>query len=98
MEMPSMEAVYQRLKDQGFEILAVNLGEKREQVAPFMRENKLSFPAALDEKGIIGGYYGVQAIPTTYILDKRGLIVSRVTGSLDWNKPGVIAAFETLLE
>jgi thiol-disulfide isomerase/thioredoxin len=97
-EMPSMEAVYQRLKDQGFMILAVNVGETGAQVAPFMRENKLSFPAALDEKGVIGGYYGVQALPTTYILDKRGLIISRMTGSIDWNQPGIIAAFETLLK
>jgi cytochrome c-type biogenesis protein len=97
VEMPSMEAVYQRLKDRGFEILAVNLGETEAQVAPFMRENNLTFPAALDGKGIIGGYYGVQAIPTTYILDKRGFIVSRMTGSIDWNRPEIIAAFETLL-
>jgi cytochrome c-type biogenesis protein len=97
MEMPSMEAVYQRLKDQGFEILAVNEGEKRDQVAPFMREYTLSFPAALDEKGNIGAAYGVQAIPATYILDRRGLIVSRMIGSIDWNEPKIIAAFETLL-
>ncbi|MDR2478561.1 MAG: redoxin domain-containing protein [Treponema sp.] len=97
MEMPSMEAVYQRLKDQGFAILAVNVGESRDQVAPFMRETKLSFPAALDEKGIIGGHYGVQALPTTYILDRRGLIVARMVGSIDWNQPGIIAAFESLL-
>ena len=98
MEMPSMEAVYQRLKDQGFAILAVNVGENREQVAPFMRENKLSFPAALDESGKISGYYGVQALPTTYILNKEGFIVSRLVGSIDWNQPEIITAFETLLK
>ena len=97
MEMPSMEKVYQGLKDRGFEIMAVNLGEKEKQVSDFMGENKLSFPAALDENGIIGAYYGVQAIPTTYILDRRGLIISRVTGAIDWNQPDIISAFETLL-
>ncbi|GHV93761.1 cytochrome c biogenesis protein CcsB [Spirochaetia bacterium] len=97
MEMPSMEAVYQRLKDRGFEILAVNVGEKGDQVLGFMKENKLNFPAALDETGIIGAYYGVQAIPTTYIIDKRGLIISRVVGAIDWNQPGIITAFESLL-
>ncbi|MDR0584494.1 MAG: redoxin domain-containing protein [Treponema sp.] len=97
MEMPSMEKVYQGLKDRGFEIMAVNVGENGEQVSNFMRENKLNFPAAFDESGIIGAYYGVQAIPTTYILDRRGLIISRVVGAIDWNQPDIINAFEALL-
>jgi peroxiredoxin len=98
MEMPSMEAVYQKLKDRGLTILAVNLGEKSDAVAAFMKEHKLTFAAALDESGRIGMQYGAQAIPTTYIIDKRGLIVSRVVGSINWNGEKVIAAFEALLK
>jgi cytochrome c-type biogenesis protein len=98
MEMPSMEKTYKRLKDRGFEILAVNSGEKKEQVSGFMRENGFSFPAALDESGTISSSYGIQAIPTTYILDRRGLVISRVVGAIDWNQPGIIAAFEALLD
>ena len=97
VEMPSMEAVYQRLKAQGLTILAVNLGEKPQAVADFMRENKLTFAAALDQSGKTGMQYGAQAIPTTYIIDKRGLIVSRVVGSINWNQEKIIAAFEALL-
>jgi thiol-disulfide isomerase/thioredoxin len=95
-EMPSMEAVYKRLKDRGFEILAVNIGEDSKQVSPFMGRYGLNFPAALDTTGRVSSLYGVQAIPTTYIIDSRGLIVSRVVGSIDWNTPKIIAAFETL--
>ncbi|MDR2480146.1 MAG: redoxin domain-containing protein [Treponema sp.] len=97
MEMPSMEAVYQRLKDRGFTILAVNLGEQADAVSAFMREHGLTFPAALDTSGKTGMQYGAQAIPTTYIIDRRGLIVSRVVGSIDWNGEKIIAAFEALL-
>jgi peroxiredoxin len=98
MEMPSMETIYRQLKDQGFEILAVDIGEKGKEVSGFIREHKLSFPAALDEKGIISSYYGIQAVPTTYILDKQGLIVSRVVGAIDWNRPEITGAFQTLLK
>jgi thiol-disulfide isomerase/thioredoxin len=96
-EMPSMEAVYKRLKDRGFGILAVNVGENSGQVSPFMGRYKLSFPVALDTTSQVSTRYGIQAIPTTYIIDKRGLIISRVVGSIDWNTPEIIAAFETLL-
>ena len=96
-EMPSMESLYQKLRDRGFVILAVNLGESRDTVADFMRENALSFPAALDERGFAGAMYGVQAIPTTFIINRQGFIVSRVIGALDWEAPQIIAAFESLL-
>jgi thiol-disulfide isomerase/thioredoxin len=95
-EMPSMEALYQKLKHRGFEIIAVNLGESKDKVSTFMIDNKLSFPAVLDQRQITGSSYNVRAIPTTYIIDKRGLIIARLMGSIDWNTPKVIAAFETL--
>jgi len=96
-EMPSMEAVYQKLKDRGFEILAVNIMESPETAAAFMNENALTFPTALDAAGGVSARYGIQAIPTSFIIDKRGLIVSRVTGSIDWNTANIIAALESLL-
>ena len=93
-----MEAVYQKLKDSGLEILAVNLGESRDKVSAFMQDYSLSFPAVLDERNVTGSYYNVQAIPTTYIIDRRGLIIARLVGSIDWNTPKIIAALETALQ
>jgi thiol-disulfide isomerase/thioredoxin len=97
-EMPSMEAVYQRLKNKGFEILAVNLGDSRGKVSEFMQEYKLNFPAVLDEKSVTGSQYSVRAIPTTYIIDRRGLIIARLVGSINWNTPKIIAAIEAVLQ
>jgi peroxiredoxin len=91
-----MEAVYQKLKGRGFEILAVNIMESPETAAAFMNENALTFPAALDAAGSVSARYGIQAIPTSFIIDKRGLIVSRVVGSIDWNTASIIAALESL--
>jgi peroxiredoxin len=57
----------------------------------------LSFPAALDQRGSIGAAYGVMAIPTTYILDRNGRIITRIMGSLNWDNPKMFAAFDALL-
>jgi thiol-disulfide isomerase/thioredoxin len=97
-EMPSMEAVYQKMKNRGFEILAVNLGESKNKVSAFMNEYKLNFQAVLDEKNVTGSYYNVQAIPTTYIIDRRGLIIARLVGSINWNTPKITAALESVLQ
>jgi thiol-disulfide isomerase/thioredoxin len=97
-EMPSMEAVYQKLKGKGFEVLAVNLGESRDKVTGFMNENKLTFPSVLDERQITGSQYNIRAIPTTYIIDRRGLIIARLVGSTDWNTPKILLALEAVLQ
>jgi thiol-disulfide isomerase/thioredoxin len=96
-EMPSMEILYQRFKNQGFEILAMNYQEGQKDVAAFMKNYKLSFPAGLDSSGQVGRSYGIEAFPTTYIIDREGYIIARIVGSLNWNTPKMLAAFETLL-
>ena len=97
-EMPSMEALYSRYKDRGFDILAVNCMEEEQDVVAFMRDNGLSFPVALDEDGKVGAAYGIQAIPTTFILDRDGKIIVRFVGSIDWNTEKIHAALESLLD
>jgi thiol-disulfide isomerase/thioredoxin len=96
-EMPSMETLYGRFKDRGLEILAVNLQESPRQVSAFMEQWGLTFPAALDSRGSVGGSFGIMAIPTTYIINREGRIIARVMGSLNWDNPKLFAAFETLL-
>jgi len=97
-EMPSIEAVYQKLKDKGLVVLAVNLGDSRNKISAFMNEYKLNFPAVIDERSATGSYYNIQAIPTTYIIDRRGLIIARLVGSINWNTPKVISALEAALQ
>jgi thiol-disulfide isomerase/thioredoxin len=97
IEMPSMETLYRKYREQGLDILAVNCQEQQRDVAAFMKNNKLSFPAALDRSGEVSMRYGARAIPTTYIIGRDGKIVSRITGSLSWDNPKIFAAFEALL-
>lgn len=97
VEMPAMERLYRSLKDRGLEMLAVNVQESEKDVSAFMQQNRLSFPALLDS-GSAAQRYGITAFPTTYIIDREGLIVTRVIGSMNWNTPQIVAAFETLLD
>jgi thiol-disulfide isomerase/thioredoxin len=98
-EMPSMERLYQKFKAQGLEMLAINYKDKPEVVRDFMKEHKLSFPAGLDASGkITTRLYGVSAFPTTYIIDRRGQIVARIIGGIEWDTPEIIAAVDVLLK
>ncbi|MDR0451694.1 MAG: TlpA family protein disulfide reductase [Treponema sp.] len=97
-EMPSMEILYRRFRDQGLELLAVDLMENGKAVSDFLSDNKLSFPAALDSNGRVGSDYGIQAIPATFIVDRDGKIILYAAGARNWSAPAVIAAFEELLK
>jgi len=96
-EMPSMENLYQYYNDMGMEMLAVNLRESPNAVRQFIQRGAYTFPVLLDPDGRTGGLYGVEAIPTTYIIDRSGKIAGRLIGSINWDTPQVFAAFNALL-
>jgi len=97
-EMPSMEVLYQRFKNQGLEILAVDLGEDAATVRQFIQSNGYTFPVLLDRNNRVSNNYGIEAIPTSYILDREGRIIARIIGSIYWDTPQILAAFDALLK
>jgi thiol-disulfide isomerase/thioredoxin len=96
-EMPSMEILQQRFKNDGLMILSVDIMEDNEEVQEFLTNNKLTFAAALDTNGRVSDDYNIRAIPTTYIIDRDGKIIISAVGGRNWNTPAMITAFETLL-
>jgi len=95
-EMPSLERLYRRYKDKGLAFLAVDLGEDRDGVAAFVRQNAFSFPVAIDP-GEAARDYGIRSIPTTFILDREGRAVALAIGGRNWDSPAVFAALDAFL-
>ncbi|MGH7775298.1 MAG: redoxin domain-containing protein [Candidatus Binatia bacterium] len=98
IEMPSMERLYRRLRDRGLVMLAVDRGETRKQVATFMKDFQLSFPALLDVDGTVSSLYRVSALPTTYLIDRRGKIIGKKVGPRDWDTRDIEEFFNSLLQ
>ena len=97
-EMPSMEKLYQELKDEEFEILAVSIDASGDEaVIPFMKEYGLSFPALLDTNSSIKSLYQTTGVPETFIIDKDGIIADKIIGPRDWATPDVIRYFKNLV-
>ncbi len=96
-EMPSMDRLYGKLHESGLEILAVDLQEPKDTVRKFVKDNKLAFTVLLDTKGAVGGAWGAQSIPTTYLIDRKGGILARTIGGREWDSPDMVALFEDIL-
>jgi len=97
-EMPAMERLYREFKDQGFEILAVNVKDKRSDALAFVKKLKLSFPIMMDPEGEIGLLYGAFGMPATYLIDEKGMVLARLWGPADWYSPGARNLIKTLLD
>ena len=98
-EMPSMEKLYQELKGEDIEILAVSIDTSGSNVvAPFMKEYKLNFPALLDPEGTIQNLYGTTGVPESFIINKEGIIEKIVIGPMDWSTPEVVRSFRDLIQ
>ncbi len=97
VEMPSMEKLHRRLKDKDFVMVAINLQESDAQVKAFFEKMKLSFTALLDSNGEVATGFAVNALPTSFVLDKQGKIVGAAIGPREWNSRASIALFEYLI-
>ena len=82
-EMKDIEAVYQRLKPRGLEVVAINAGQDRKTVVDFMQKLGVGSPALLDENSAIAKRYGVVGLPTTYFVDARGVVRVKLIGESD---------------
>jgi len=98
-ELPSAQALYEKLKGRGFLIVAVDVMEESKTVSDFVKANRMTFPVLLDADGRVGGEYDARSIPTNYILDRTGKILARVVGydGTPWDSPARVALFEKLL-
>ncbi len=81
-EMPAIEQVYQANKDQGLEVLAVNTTYQDDAAAAsqFAQDFGLTFPILLDQDGSVSRRYKLQALPTTFFIDRQGIIRAAVPG------------------
>jgi peroxiredoxin len=98
MEMPSMEALYRRLSQRDFVMLAVAEDEGgAAAVVPFVRELRLTFPVLLDPEATVSPRFGATGYPETFIIDRDGRVVNHTIGPAEWDSEQMVAYFDQLL-
>ena len=86
-EMPAMDRLYHEFKGKGLEIVAVNIKDKRQDAMTFVKTLKLTYPIMMDPEGEVGLLYGTFGMPTTYLIDRKGMVLARIWGPADWYSP-----------
>jgi cytochrome c biogenesis protein CcmG/thiol:disulfide interchange protein DsbE len=81
-EMPALDKAYQADRARGLEVLAVNATNQDTAAAAgaYVRQLGLTFPVLLDPTGAVSQRYLLRALPTTFFIDRHGIIRSIVVG------------------
>lgn len=79
-EMTALEPVYRRLHAAGFRILAINVRQDAATARAFVARLGISYETLLDESGEVARRYGVQGLPTTFFVDREGVVRARILG------------------
>lgn len=98
VEMPSMEKLYQRFKDDGFEMLTISIDKDQSLIEPFMKKYGLTFPVLLDPESTVAKKdYKTTGVPETFIVNREGIIVHKAIGPRQWDNDENMAAFAQLV-
>jgi peroxiredoxin len=81
-EMRTIETIYNEYRDQGFMVLAVNMTYQDDplKITPFVNEQGLTFPILLDETGATANAYQLKSLPSSYFINREGVINEVVIG------------------
>jgi thiol-disulfide isomerase/thioredoxin len=96
IEMPDLESLNGLMQSENFRILAVNYGETEAKVERFLRQNPYVFDVVLDETTAFSQRFAIEGLPTTYVIDREGHILGKITGPKDWKNPSMVAFFRTI--
>ncbi len=94
---PWMNMLQARYKEKGFEVIAISLDEAPGDATAFLRKYPAAFTVAFDRRGKVAEAYGLKVMPTSYLLDRNGLIVETFQGFNTRHKAKAEAAIERLV-
>lgn len=99
-EMPSIEVLYKKFKDDGLVVLAVSIDRvtTKQDIPEFVNELNLTFPILVDSWGQTDKEYKLMGVPETYIIDRQGILREKVIGPRDWSRLDNLRTVRQLLK
>lgn len=100
-EMPALQRLHDRFKDQGFTVLAVGVDDEVSALDEFRRRYGLSFPVLSEKNGASRKLYKTTGVPESFFINPDGKLVIfqdpednhpvvRISGPREWDSPNVV--------
>jgi peroxiredoxin len=96
--MPSVQKAHERFQNRNVSILVISIdGQGQRAVAPFMTGHGYTFASLVDQRMEVARKFGMRLVPTTYVLNREGMIAGAGYGPLDLAGLEFIQFLEALL-
>ena len=98
-ELPSMQKLYNYLKKDGIEVIAISIDrDKKERVKQYIKDYNLTFPVLLDPNQKVRKDYFIMGLPTSYLIGGDGKLKGFVSGERVWDSAASKKMFSTLVQ
>jgi len=81
-EMPAMQTTYDKLRDKGFVVLAINELEDDAKVRQHIKQYGHTFPVLMDRDNKVANQFGVFGLPVSVFIDEKGVVQEYIKGGL----------------
>ncbi len=88
-ELPSLNATYERFRQDGLVVLGISVDEEEEEYRRFLSERGVTFPTVRDPERTVSTRYGTMKYPETFLISRDGRVLRKYVGPEDWNRPEV---------
>ncbi|MDX8412830.1 MAG: TlpA disulfide reductase family protein [Mariprofundales bacterium] len=96
-EMPTLEQAWRDYRQQGIALLGINVDRGDDAaVRNYLRQLGIHFPSLRDPAGSVRNRYAVRALPTTYAINRDGILIGRIIGERAWSSPAAAAWLRTI--
>lgn len=85
-EMPAMERQYTAYKNQGIQVIAVNIAQSDFEVRKYVKNLGVTFPVAIDKTKSVMTAYNVKPLPTTVFINPEGKVQKIIFGEMEETK------------
>jgi peroxiredoxin len=87
-EMPSVQKAHELFRDQDVAVLTISIdGQGERAVGPFMTAHGYTFPSLVDQRMDVARKFGIRLVPTTYVVNREGVIVGAGYGPVNLAGP-----------
>ncbi len=97
-ERPHLKSLYKEYKSKGLVIIAVSTDKSVEKVRRYLKKIPMDFIILMDQDSIVARSYGVYALPTSFLIDRKGIIKHKFMGFRRWTDRKSKKLIEELLE
>jgi thiol-disulfide isomerase/thioredoxin len=96
-EMPLLDGIYKQYEDLGFTLIGVNVEPDSKAANRWLKETPVSYPILYDTQSKVSKLYQVQAMPTTVIIDRKGMVRYVHRGYLPGDENGYLNSIRALV-